>query len=70
MRLNKAMHGLKEAAADWYTFHHSRLLAFDPELEQSVAQPCFYYKVKGDMHFYLLVHVDDYALRPFGLGVF
>lgn len=37
------------------------LLSSNFELQRSVASLSFYYKVKDGMHFYLLVHVDDYA---------
>lgn len=59
--LHNSQYDLKHSASDRYALQHVRLLAFDPDLLQSVAGPCFGHKVEDDGHFFLLVHVDDYA---------
>lgn len=37
------------------------LMACGPDLKRSVADPYCYHEVKDRKHFYLLVHVGDYA---------
>lgn len=57
----KSLCGLEYASTDWYALKHTRLVSFDHDLERSIADPGSYYKVTDCFHFYVLVHVDDYA---------
>lgn len=52
--------GVRQDSGDWYTLQHTRLLSFDPDLNHSIADACFYYKVEDGFQ-PPVVHMDDYV---------
>lgn len=57
LRLKKTLYGLKQGAADWFNLLRRKLL--DSKFEQSVKDPCMFYKNKEDNLQVILIYVDD-----------
>ena len=56
-KLRKSLYGLKQSGRNWNNMLHAYLL--DQEFEQSLADPCVYYKNRDNMNVVVIIWVDD-----------
>lgn len=59
-RLKKALYGLKQASRQWNKTLDSALKMFG--LNQSLVDPCVYFRVDGNKRTYLALFVDDFII--------